>query len=79
MTTWHRYKEVKPKKTDSYICCCILSNFRGGDYLLDQIILRYNVSTKSFDCDNGISVLYWTECLKWPLSLPLDPDKDDEN
>lgn len=79
ITCWHRFKEVKPSKNTNYICCCLLSDFRGGDYCLDQIILKYDVNKKMFDCDSSITVLYWSDCPEWPLSLPLDPDEDDKN
>lgn len=75
---WRRFKETKPIKDGEYICCCMLTDFTGGDYLLDQMILKWDNESQSFDCD-GISVLFWTDTPEWPTVLRLEPDEDDIN
>ena len=71
--TWYRYKGYKPTENKDYLCCCLLTDFRGGNYSLEQIVLKFDVDKNRFDCNDGIAVLYWTECPVWPRILELDP------
>lgn len=61
MSIWNEYRTDKPKESKDYLCVILLTDFRGGDYSIEQAVLKYDVNTNSFDCDGGMAVLFWTE------------------
>lgn len=71
MSIWNAYKTNKPKESKDYLCVILLTDSRGGDYSIEQAVLKYDVNTNSFDCDGGMAVLFWTECPKLPSCLSI--------
>ena len=71
MSIWNAYKTNKPKENKDYLCVILLTDFKGGDYSVEQAVLKYDVNTDSFDCDSGMAVLFWTECPKLPNYLTI--------
>ena len=71
VTVWNNCKSNKPKESKDYLCVILLTDFKGGGYSIEQIVLKYDVNTNSFDCDDGIAVLFWTECPKLPSYLNI--------
>ena len=69
VSIWSAYKENKPKESKNYLCVILLPDFKGGDYSIEQAVLKYDVDTDSFDCDGCMAVLFWTECPKLPSCL----------
>jgi len=72
MSIWNNYKTTKPKESKDYLCVILLTDFKGGDYSIEQAVLKYSINTSSFDCDSGMAVLFWTECPKLPNYLSID-------
>lgn len=68
---WNAYKTNKPKESNDYLCVILLTDFKGGDYVIEQAVLKYDVTFDSFDCDSGMAVLFWTECPKLPNYLSI--------
>ena len=71
MSIWNAYKTNKPKESNDYLCVILLIDFKGGDYVIEQAVLKYDVTFDSFDCDSGMAVLFWTECPKLPNYLSI--------
>lgn len=71
VSIWSAYKENKPKESKNYLCVILLPDFNGGDYSIEQAVLKYDVDTDSFDCDSCMDVLFWTECPKLPNYLSI--------
>lgn len=71
VTVWNSYKVNKPKESKDYLCVILLTDLKGGGYSIEQTVLKYNVNTNSFDCNDGIAVLFWTECPKLPSYLNI--------
>ena len=71
MSIWNAYKTNKPKESNDYLCVILLTDFKGGDYVIEQAVLKYDVTFDSFDCDSGMAVLFWTECPKLPNYLSI--------
>lgn len=69
VSIWNEYKTNKPKESNDYLCVILLTDFKGGDYVIEQAVLKYDVDTDSFDCDGGMAVLFWTECPNLPSYL----------
>lgn len=68
---WNEYRTDKPKESKDYLCVILLTDFKGGGYSIKQSVLKYDVDTDSFDCDSGMAVLFWTECLELPNYLSI--------
>ena len=66
---WNEYKANKPKESKDYLCVILITDFIGGGYSIEQAVLKYDVDTDSFDCDDCMAVLFWTECSKLPNYL----------
>lgn len=71
MSIWNAYKTNKPKESNDYLCVILLTDFKGGDYVIEQAVLKYDVTFDCFDCDSGMAVLFWTECPKLPNYLNI--------
>lgn len=71
VSIWNEYKTNKPKESNDYLCVILLTDFKGGDYVIEQAVLKYDVNTDSFNCDGGMAVLFWTECPKLPKYLSI--------
>lgn len=71
MSIWNEYRTDKPKESKDYLCVILLTDFRGGDYSIEQAVLKYDVNTNSFDCDSGMAVLFRAECPKLPNYLSI--------
>ena len=71
MSTWNAYRENKPKESKDYLCVTLLTDSKGGDYVIEQAVLKYDVAFDGFDCDSGMAVLFWTECPKLPNYLSI--------
>lgn len=71
MSIWKAYRENKPKESKDYLCVILLTEFKGGDYVIEQAVLKYDVTFDGFDCDSGMAVLFWTECPKLPNYLSI--------
>lgn len=69
VSIWNEYRTNKPKESNDYLCVILLTDFKGGDYSIEQAVLKYDVDTDSFDCDGNMAVLFWTECPKLPNYL----------
>ena len=67
VSIWNEYRTNKPKESNDYLCVILLTDFKGGDYVIEQ----YDVNTDSFNCDSGTAVLFWTECPKLPNYLSI--------
>ena len=68
---WNEYRTDKPKESKDYLCVILLTEFKGGDYSIEQAVLKYDVALGSFNCDSGTAVLFWTECPKLPNYLSI--------
>ena len=68
---WNPYKTNKPKESKDYLCVILLTDFKGGDYVIEQAVLKYDVGTDGFNCDSGTAVLFWTECPSFPRFLDI--------
>ena len=71
VSIWNEYRKDKPKESDDYLCVILLTEFKGGDYVIEQAVLKYDANTGSFNCDSGMAVLFWTECPKLPNYLSI--------
>ena len=69
VSIWNEYRTHKPKESKNYLCVILLPDFKGGDYSIEQAVLKYDADTDSFDCDGCMAVLFWTECPKLPSCL----------
>lgn len=71
VSIWNEYRTDKPKESNDYLCVILLTDFKGGDYCIEQAVLKYDVDTDGFNCDSGTAVLFWTECPKLPNYLSI--------
>ena len=71
VSIWNEYRKDKPKESNDYLCVIPLTDFKGGDYVIEQAVLKYDVGTDGFNCDSGTAVLFWTECPKLPNYLSI--------
>lgn len=71
MNIWNKYRTNKPKESKDYLCVILLTEFKGGDYAIEQAVLKYDVAFDGFNCDSGTAVLFWTECPKLPNYLAI--------
>lgn len=58
VSIWNEYRKDKPKESNDYLCVILLAAFKGGDYVIEQAVLKYDVGTDSFNCDSGTAVLF---------------------
>lgn len=58
VSIWNEYRKDKPKESNDYLCVILLTEFKGGDYCIEQAVLKYDVDTGSFNCDSGTAVLF---------------------
>lgn len=71
VSIWNEYRKDKPKESNDYLCVILLTEFKGGDYSIEQVVLKYDVTFGGFNCGSGKAVLFWTECPKLPNYLSI--------